>query len=211
MSAVSTRLRVFVVILALGGTAVSGCTKAAPEDQPTPSPSVSVPAGETLTTPGTKLAFGGVATVPFVPNPKRHTVLKLGVTQVRTGSMADFASYQLDPTTEASTPYYVSYTVTNTGSGDVGNLPVPLFAKTSGGKLVQSSSFTNTFAKCPSTPLPASFGPQATTTGCLVFLTAPGSTLTGVVFQPVTNQAAISWQGTVQPVPSPKPKKKAKH
>ena len=60
--------------------------------------------------------------------------------------------------------------VENVGTGDLGGAAVPLFAVDGADSLIQPSTFTNAFDRCPSTPLPAEFAAGATTTGCLVYL-----------------------------------------
>jgi hypothetical protein len=175
-------------------------------------PSVPVPSGVDLTEPGTKLDFGEAATVPYVPNESRRSVLELTVVSVTKARLADFAGYVLDARTRASTPYYVRVKVTNLGSGDVGGTDVPVWAVDQDNTLVHSSTFTNTFKRCPSSTLPASFPPRASTTACLVYLLPDHGTMTAASFRPLQAFAPIEWTGTVgtEPAKSRKnPKKRA--
>ena len=157
-----------------------------------------MPDGVTLTKAGEELEFGQSATVAYEPNPQRSTVLELTVDSVRKGLISDLGNYVLDEKTRASTPYYVQVTVKNVGNGDVGRTPIPLWAVDTTDTLIQASSFTNSFTKCPSTPLPQSFAPAAETSTCLVYLVPGGGTLTGVSFRPVQAYAPILWTGTVE-------------
>src|SRR4029077_6546054 len=90
------------------------------------SPAASHPAAQgqtagsgSLTPPGTHLAFGGAATVGWVPPSQdtgngAHKGLKLQVTvlSIQKGTMADFRNVQLNANEQKSTPYYVQLRVT---------------------------------------------------------------------------------------------------
>ena len=203
-----------LVLAALALSACGGGDGEKPTTKPTvtlPTANVNVPAGVTLTKAGTQLKFGQKATVAYEPNAQRNTVLELTVTAASQGSIDDLSSYVLDERTKASTPYYVDVTVTNVGDGDVGQTPIPLWAVDNDNTLIQASSFTNSFARCPSTPLPTSFAPNATQATCLVFLVPEHGTLTGLSFRPLQAVAPIVWTGTVSPAtPASSPTKKTK-
>lgn len=202
------------VLLVAASLTLAGCGG---EEKPTTKPSVTlptgnvnVPAGVTLTKAGTQLKFGEKATVAYEPNSERNTVLEMTVTSATQGTIADLSTYVLDDRTKASTPYYVSVTVKNVGDGDVGQTPIPLWAVDDANTLIQASSFTNAFTRCPSTPLPTTFAPNATATACLVYLVPDQGKLTGVSFRPLQAVAPIVWTGTIQPVATPTPTKKKK-
>jgi hypothetical protein len=205
-----------LVLAVLSLSACGGGDGEKPTTKPTvtlPTANVSVPAGVTLTKAGTQLKFGQKATVAYEPNAQRNTVLELTVTAATQGTIDDLGSYVLDERTKASTPYYVDVTVTNVGDGDVGQTPIPLWAVDNANTLIQASSFTNSFTRCPSTPLPTSFAPNATQNACLVFLVPDHGTLTGLSFRPLQAVAPIVWTGPITsatPASSPtkKPKKK---
>lgn len=208
------RARIPVALMA-AALVLTGCgashkaaTKAPATDLPTGN--VMVPTGVTLTKAGATPKFGESAQVAYEPNPQRSTVLQLTVVGVAKGSINDFTGYVLDDRTKASTPYYVQVTVKNVGDGDVGQTPIPLWAVDTTNTLIQASSFTNSFAKCPSLPLPTTFAPNAVLSTCLVYLVPSGGTLTGVSYRPLQAFAPIVWTGTVTP-PAPTPTKKAKH
>lgn len=200
-----------VPVLALSGC---GSTPASEEKKtPTPAPTgdVKVPAGITITQPDTELDFGEKAVVAYEPNDQRSTVLELTVTGATKGSIADLSMYTLDENTRKTVPYYVAVTVKNVGTGDVGRTPIPLWGVDRTNTLLQASGFTNTFERCPSKPLPASFAPHATTTTCLVYLVPNGGELTAVSFRPQQQFAPIEWKGdivTPKPKPAPKPRPK---
>jgi hypothetical protein len=193
---------------------LAGCGGAEkPTTQPSvtlPTGNVNVPAGVELTKPGAELKFGEKAVVAYEPNADRSTVLEMTVTGATQGSIADLGSYVLDERTKASTPYYVDVAVKNVGDGDVGQTPIPLWAVDSANTLIQASSFTNSFSRCPSTPLPTTFAPNAAVTTCLVFLVPDHGTLTGLSYRPLQAVAPVIWKGTVTPATPPTPTNKHK-
>jgi hypothetical protein len=204
----------WAVPLVVASLALTGCGG---EEKPTAKPSVTLPTGNVnvptgveLTAAGADLKFGEKATVAYEPNSERNTVLEMTVGSATEGAIADLGSYVLDERTKASTPYYVDVTVTNVGDGDVGQTPIPLWAVDDANTLIQASSFTNAFPRCPSTPLPTTFAPNATVTTCLVYLVPDHGKLTGLSFRPLQAVAPIVWTGTVAPAAAPTPAKKKK-
>lgn len=205
------RAAIVVVVAAL---ALAGCGgKEKPTTKPTvtlPTSNVNVPTGVELTKPGASLKFGEKATVAYEPNAERSTVLELTVTGATQGVIGDLGSYVLDARTKASTPYYVDVAVKNVGDGDVGQTPIPLWAVDNANTLIQASSFTNSFARCPSTALPTTFAPNATVTACLVYLVPDHGTLTAMSYRPLQAVAPILWKGPVTPAEPPAKKNKKK-
>ena len=72
-----------------------------------------------LTPPGAHLAFGGPATVGWVPPSQdtgtgahRGIRLRVAVVSIQKGTMADFRNVQLNGNERKSTPYYVQLRVT---------------------------------------------------------------------------------------------------
>jgi hypothetical protein len=201
-------------VLLVTALALAGCGgEEKPTTKPTvtlPTGNVNVPSGVELTKAGAELTFGEKATVAYEPNSQRNTVLEMTVVSATEGAIADLGSYVLDDRTKASTPYYVTVSVKNVGDGDVGQTPIPLWAVDNSDTLIQASSFTNAFTKCPSTPLPTTFAPNATVTACLVYLVPDHGKLTGLSFRPLQAVAPIVWTGTVAPPATPPPVKKPK-
>lgn len=204
--------------LVLAGSALAGCggtAKASPTPTPRPKagPSVAVPSGVTLTKPGAKLAFGDTANVAYAPNQTRSAVLGITVTKVVRASLKDFATYVLDDRTKASTPYFVHVKVHDLGGGlnggDVGGTDIPLWAVDQTNTLIHASSFTNTFAPCPSPALPKGFSADASFDTCLVYLLPDHGTLGAVSFRPLQALAGIEWKGTIAEEHAAKPAKHA--
>lgn len=173
------------------------------KDQPGAAPSqVTVPEGVKLSTYGTELKFGETATVGYMPNNARATVLKLAVVSVTQGSVADLGGYTLNDKMRASTPFYVQVAVENVGIGDVGKTAVPLALEDNRNALILPSTFTDTFTRCPSTPFPTTFAPKAKATFCLVYLTPNRGTFQAMSFRPDDAFEPIRWTGALTPAKS---------
>ena len=190
-----------LVLAGCGGSDGSTARKpaAATPSVDLPTGDVKVPSGVTLTKAGSELTFGQVALVAYEPNTQKSSVLSVRVDSVQTGSISEFSGYQLDARAKQSRPYYVRYTVRNAGTGDLGRSPVPLLAVDARNTLIQPSSFNNTFTRCPSVPLPTTFGPGKVQRGCLVFLVAGNGRLTEMSYRPLQAFEPITWKGTIAP------------
>lgn len=189
-----------VAALALAGCGGENKKAAAPSPSPTsavPTPSADVPDGVKLTAPGTKLKFGQAATVPYQPNQKRSTVLRLKVTSVTHAPLSLLNGYVLDARTRASALYFVRVNVLNVGKGDVGRTDIPLWAVNEHNTLIHASGFLNTFQRCPSRSFPQSFAPtDKLFQVCLMYLIPDHGHLTAVSFRPLQTFAGIEWTGT---------------
>lgn len=207
-----------LAVLAVGALALTGCSvekkdddaPSSPKAEPSPSlptGDVDVPTGVTLTKAGDTLKFGEPAVVAYQPNSQRNSALQMSVASVQQGRISDFASYQLNAETKKSTPYYVKVSVKNVGTGDLSRTGIPLYAVDSSNSLNQQTSFNNTFAPCPSQPLPTGFTGGKSLSTCLVFVLRPGQTLTKVSYRPLQAFPPISWEGTITPPAATKKKK----
>ena len=176
---------------------------------PSPSSTVNVPASVELTEVGADLTFGDTATVIHEPTKDTGTVLELTVTKAVEGTTDDFSGFILDDYTRSATPYYVDVTVTNVGEGDVGGAPVPVWGVDAQNTLLPPASFTTTFRKCPSEPLPKKFEPEASFSTCLVFLAPDKGTMRAVSFRPNQEFDPIEWTGEIA-TPKPEPEKTKK-
>jgi hypothetical protein len=174
-----------------------------------PKGNVTVPEGVTLTKAGSALKFGEEAVVAYEPNTQRSSVLSLTVNSVQLGKLADFGAYQLDDRTKRSRPYYVRVSVKNVGTGDLSGMAVPVYAVDQTDTLIQQSSFNNSFARCPSLPLPGGFGAGKTMQDCLVYFVPNGGTLTEMSYRPLQAVPPITWKGTILPAKTKATAKKA--
>jgi hypothetical protein len=196
------------------GLVLSSCAdsgeKAAEEPSvstsPSPSSTVSVPPTADLTEVGADLTFGQTATVIYEPDKKTGTVLDLTVKKAAQGTLKDFSGFILDDYTKKSTPYYVNVSVENVGEGTVKGGAVPLWGVDEQNTLLPPASFTTTFRKCPSEPLPKKFESGDSFSTCLVFLAPDKGTMKSVSFRPNQEFDPIVWTGDIT-TPKPEPKK----
>ena len=183
---------------------------ASPSVSPSASSTVGVPEGVSLTDGGAELAFGDSATVVFEPNQRRGTVLELTVDKVAQGSLDDFSGFILDGSAKSSTPYYVDVSVENLGNGEVGGFAVPLYGVDDSDLLRQAATFTTSFQRCESEPLPERFKGGDTFQSCLVYLVPKRGTLEAVSFRPTQAFDPITWTGDIRKPASRKPDKPKK-
>ncbi len=183
-----------VLALASVPTACNG-DAAAPTATPAPAPSepsVQVPEGVTLTEAGATVEVGEPATAVY-DDGERLSVLTVSVTKVVKGSIKDFKSFVLGPQERASTPYYVSATVTDEGPRPLGQTTVPLYALDSTGTLFPATSLVGSFDRCAGGPLPSGFAPGDTVETCLVYLVPANATLQSVQLRTDDTADPISW------------------
>jgi hypothetical protein len=158
------------------------------------SPAASHPAAQgqtagsgSLTAPGTHLAFGGAATVGWVPPSQdtgngAHQGLKLQVTvvSIQKGAMADFRNIELNANERKSTPYYVQLHVTALGSTPPPKDSDPAITFTAiddRGQEQQSVTFLGTFARCDDPFPPKPFVSGKTYQSCLTYLIPGGGSI----------------------------------
>ena len=187
---------------ASGGNAAAPATSSAT----TTTASTSAAASTTSTTstsssggvaaPGTKLAVGQTAKVPFTPagstDKSKASNLQVTVQSFDKGSLSDFNGIQLDANEKASTPVYVKVHVTNLGPAaiDVDSSAAAIEGVDNTGNNQSSVTFIGTFPKCPDA---ASTKPLATGKSyddCLTFLVPGGIT-------------KVSYNGTSDYIDSP--------
>lgn len=180
-----------------------------PTASPSPSSTVPVPEGVSLTDVGADLSFGEPASVIYEPDKKHGTVLELTVKSAKQGSTKDLGDFILDDYTRTATPYYVKVSVENVGESRVGGSAVPLWGVDAQNTLLPPASFTTSFKKCPSEPLPETFRPGASLDTCLVFLAPDKGTMEKVSFRPNQEFDPIEWTGDIV-TPNPKPQQDKK-
>lgn len=207
------------VLLAATALAVAGCSnnagtkdsgdaaKSTPSATASPSPSVSVPGGTDVTAPGTVLAFGDTATVPYSVAKRGNVVLDLTVKSAKQGSLDDFKGFDMsDPYKRKGSYYYVRVAVKNVGRNKLGGVPVPLWGISDKGVLLQAVDFKSAFATCPTENLPKDFAPKDKFETCLVYLSPNHGGLKGVSYRPTVDYQPIEWHGKVQAAGKPKGK-----
>ena len=189
---------VALLLLAIPLSSCSGDDNGAGEsssESPTASgPSVAVPAGVTLTDPGSSLDLGQPASVVYAAGPQRVSVLTVTVHKIVAGSMKkDFKNFVLSPRELKSTPYYVTATVHNAGPGRLGRAKVPLYGFDSTNTYFPASPIVGDLDVCKGGALPESFGPKATAQTCQVFIVGPGVKLDEVELRPNNSAEPIRW------------------
>jgi hypothetical protein len=188
-----------------GGSSSSSASKTAAAATSSSTASTSAAASTTTTSasasggtaaPGTKLAVGQTAKVPFAPagstDKSKASNLQVTVQSFDKGSLSDFNGIQLDANEKASTPVYVKLHVTNLGPAaiDVDSSAAAIEGVDNTGNNQSSVTFIGNFPKCPDA---ASTKPLATGKGyddCLTFLVPGGIT-------------KVSYNGTSDYIDSP--------
>jgi hypothetical protein len=171
-------------------TASSSAGTSSPAQSPTASQSAAQ--GQTagsgsLTPPGTHLAFGGPATVGWVPPSQdlgtgAHKGIKLQVTvvSIQKGAMADFRNVELNGKQRSSTPYYVQLRVTALSNASVpkdSDPAITFSAIDDRGQEQQSITFLGTFSRCDDTTPPKQFVSGKTYQSCLAYLIPGGGSI----------------------------------
>jgi hypothetical protein len=171
-------------------TASSSAGTSSPAQSPTASQSAAQ--GQTagsgsLTPPGTHLAFGGPATVGWVPPSQdlgtgAHKGIKLQVTvvSIQKGAMADFRNVELNGKQRSSTPYYVQLRVTALSNASVpkdSDPAITFSAIDDRGQEQQSITFLGTFSRCDDPTPPKQFVSGKTYQSCLAYLIPGGGSI----------------------------------
>lgn len=192
-----TRIASGLCLLVLVGAAAAcsdeeAASRATSTPQAPTEPSHEIPGGVTLTEGGATVEIGDPATAVY-DDGERRSVLTVSVTKVVEGSIRDFKSFVLGPQERASTPYYVSATVTDEGPRPLGQTTVPLYALDSTGTLLPATSLVGSFDPCRGGPLPSGFGPGDTVKTCLIYLVPAKATLQSVQLHTEDTADPISW------------------
>ena len=191
------------VVLVLTGCAGGDDDGGAEADEsasplPTPSTTLEVPEGTTLTAPGTSLDFGQAATVAYEVKDE-GTLLDLTVNSAREGSLDDFSGFDLqDKYQRQANYYYVRVTVKNSGEKAFGGVDVPLWGISGNNTLLPPVKFTSAFATCPTEPLPKAFKPGDKFTPASSSSRPTTASSAGVSYRPTEEFVPIEWHGKVE-------------
>lgn len=179
-----------VLVLAL----VTACSSA-DETPPVPTPKgFDVPAGVTLTQPGTSLALGKPATVVLDLGDGAASAVTVIVDEVRKGTLEDFRFFSLDEQSSTATPYYVDLTVRNDGPAGLGGSSLPVLAHSSAETVYPASELVGDFEPCPSSELPGRFLADASAKLCFIYLLPKGESLRTIDLQPSDAASAVRWK-----------------
>ncbi|MEQ6903051.1 hypothetical protein [Nocardioides sp. YIM 152588] len=185
-----------------GGDGGSSASSSGASDSASPSetalePYVTVPAGVTLTDPGTRLYLGQRATVAWQPTKKVTAVLDLRVRSVeRTTFAKSFEGWKIDKATSRLKPFFVRARAVNPVKRNLGGIDVLLWARDDEGTLVDAQRFREqVFKPCPGGTLPKTFRKGASANLCFVYLLSPGRRFDAVVFPPPNDRDPVVWKG----------------
>ncbi|MFB7467959.1 hypothetical protein ACFCZ1_31455 [Streptomyces sp. NPDC056224] len=231
MSTISMRRTTLGAVgLAVAGTlALTGCkngneelpaqpsaptSSAAPSEQPSqpaqPSTSGSpsaggygdAPAGAAGTAKsGQTFKLGEAATVPFSYGSNKGGQIALTVTAIEQGSPSDLDALKLGDKVSGKVPYYIRYTVKNTGTTDLSFSSVGHIKGLLGdGSEAQGLSVIGKFEKCPNESLPKGFTNGQTQTSCAVALAPSAQTKVsaaeywGEPYNSLSNNKGLVWK-----------------
>ena len=136
-------------------------------------------AGGGLTEPGATLKLGEAAHVTYKPltatDDKNLFEVDATALKIEKGSIDDFKNISLDEDQKASTPYYVTVKIENTGKeiplGDMeGDPDLKFGAMDDRGQEQASVTFIGDFERCADTDAPKPFAKGKSYESCLTFL-----------------------------------------
>lgn len=188
MRAVAAATLATLVLLAGCGAEDSAEPKATAPD------GFEAPAGVTLTPAGTELKVGKPASVVFETGDGAASAITATPTKVERGDMKDFKFFSLDEASKASTPYYVTATVTNDGPAGLGGLGAPFVVHDDTDMIVAPNVINGEFEPCKNGQLPAKFLPGDTAELCMVFLVPQDRTLVTIDAVSAEPATAVRWK-----------------
>jgi len=146
-------------------------------------------AGGGLTEPGATLTLGETAHVTYKPltatDDKNLFHVDATAEEIEKGSIDDFENISLDEDQKASTPYYVTVKIENTGKviplGDMeGDPDLKFGAIDDRGQEQPSITFIGDFERCEDTDAPKPFAKGKSYESCLAFLVGGDGSITEV-------------------------------
>lgn len=166
----------------------------------TPSAATTTPSGTTqttsasgTTTSGTQLKLGTKAVVRFKASKRHNSLIKLSVTRVRKGTIADLKQFELNGQTRRSTIYYVSTRLTNLGPDELSGQKITLYGQVSNKLVVPPVVLGSTFPACNYTALPKHFTKGKSARGCMVMFAPHHGTISQVQWRAANDSEPISW------------------
>ncbi|MEU3723049.1 hypothetical protein [Streptomyces sp. NPDC031705] len=160
-------------------------------------------AGGAVAKSGQAFRIGEAATVPFSYGSNKGGQLALAVTSIAQGDPADLEPLKLGDKVKGMIPYYISYTVKNTGTTDLSFSSVGHIKGLLGdGSEAQGVSVIGKFDKCKDNSLPKGFTNGQTQTNCVIALAPSAQTkVSGAEYwgDPYNNlssppQKALTWK-----------------
>ncbi|MFJ9344821.1 hypothetical protein ACIRP0_36905 [Streptomyces sp. NPDC101733] len=126
---------------------------------------------------GQTFKIGEAAQIPFSYGSNKGGQIALTVTAIEQGAPADLDALKLGDKVKGMIPYYIRYSVKNTGTTDLSFSSVGHIKGLLGdGSEAQGVSIIGTFEKCPNDSLPKGFTNGRTQTSCAVALAPSAQT-----------------------------------
>jgi hypothetical protein len=192
------RILATVTVVALGTACGSDASKSSSDSTQSSTPTKSIsepaPASNGSTAFGTTLKLGKPAVVRQMAKPHGPSRLRVTVSSVRKGRIADLEPFQLDRRATRSNVFYAKLRVRNIGHHNVDGHSLPLFAKVSATQVVPPVAFGSTFRRCSPQTLPKSFKKGKGAKLCLVFLAPHHGHVTEIQWRTSSSNKAISWK-----------------
>ncbi|HTP19731.1 MAG TPA: hypothetical protein VMJ65_09015 [Solirubrobacteraceae bacterium] len=164
-------------------------------------PTASATGTARVASPGTSLAAGQPATVPFQTTSTggHGPAYKLRVTveSIKRGSLEDFSGIQLNATEKASTPYYAKVKITNVGPSSFNTSnsdpAISVEGVDSTGEVQTSVTFFGTFPPCPDSDTPNPFHSGQSVETCLTYLVPGGITKVAYTGTDAYETSPVTW------------------
>ncbi|MFF2045310.1 hypothetical protein ACFVVX_33335 [Kitasatospora sp. NPDC058170] len=170
----------------------AGTPAGAPTSVPAPAAG-----GGTDATPGQTFKIGQPAQVQFTSGSTKG-VIALSVSAIEAGDPTDLDALKLGDKVKGLVPYYVRYTITNTGTTDLSFTSVDhMKGLLPDGSEAQELMIISGFAKCASPSLPKGFTNGQTAQGCAVALAPTATKVSGAEYwgSPYSlGKGAIFWK-----------------
>ncbi|MFJ6759123.1 hypothetical protein ACIQNK_29425 [Streptomyces sp. NPDC091273] len=126
---------------------------------------------------GQTFKIGEAAEIPFTYGSIKDGRIALTVTAIEQGNPADLDALKLGDKVKGMIPYYIRYSVKNTGTTDLSHSSVTQVKGLLGdGTEAQRVSIIGKFEKCPNESLPKGFVNGQTQTSCAVALAPSAQT-----------------------------------
>lgn len=165
-----------------------------------------VPAGVSLTAPGTDLQLGDTGTIAWRPRQDRVVALDLTVDRIdKTSFEESFQGWVVTKEMKGQVPYFVRVKAKNVSDADAGGLLVPLYAQVATTSMYEPLSFKEqAFEPCPGGVLPDTLMPGKSADLCFVYLLPQGAQLQSAAFDLVGQLEPVTWTGPITSIEKPK-------
>ncbi len=150
--------------------------------------------------------------IPYKP----QVPVKLTVTSIDEGSLEDFGQFKVPPAAADTRPYYLHYTLTALGDGDIGGVRLGYTLalddrdQTHTQTLLDSNFTGATFDRCKDSAFRVGNGSGTTIEGCRIFLIHKNGSMKGFVFKefetPYQNEPLVWMAGAAKPAKSAAPR-----